>query len=107
MTVEQESNKMTDIPIVGRFVFQVDLVVINELTNQGRLVLKYVGKNLDKQLGVTYLNIQQICLTEFGVYDEVHRKRIRRGINDLIDKKVISLAKKDTYWVDKGIIWVG
>jgi len=84
----------------------VDLDKINQLGEQGRIVLKHVVFYLDVHTGTSQFNTEVICIAEFGVYDEVYRKRIRRGINNLLSNKVISKTdKRHIYWVNKAIVW--
>lgn len=80
---------------------------VNQLSDQGRLVLKYVPHKLNRFSAVTQLDVRNICIAEFKSYDETLATRVRRGIRNLVAEKVIAYTtKKNYYWVNKSVIWI-
>lgn len=80
--------------------------VVNQLSDNGRVVFKYISKYLDKFEGQTYLNTKTICRAEYKQHTSTLVKRLTRGIRDLVENNVIAYTrKKDFYWVNKSVIW--
>ena len=80
--------------------------VVNQLSDNGRVVFKYIPKYLNKFEGQTALDVKSICRAEYKQYTPTLATRIRRGIRDLIKNDVIAdTRKKDFYWVNKSVIW--
>lgn len=108
MIDEEVSVASTPFNSVGNYKYVLigDLDILNKLSEQGRVVLKHVYFYLDVHTGTACFSSKAVCIGEFGVYDEIYRKRIRRGIKNLLKHNVIAVSnKKNCYWVNKAIIW--
>jgi hypothetical protein len=91
---------------VERVVLIGDMKKVNDLTDSGRIVLKYIPETLDIHTGIAKLDVKAICMGEFNVYNATNATRIRRGIRNLKANKVIaSTVKKHYYWINRGVIW--
>jgi hypothetical protein len=80
--------------------------IVNQLSDNGRLCLKYIPKNLNKFEQTTVLDVKSICKDEFKQFNQALATRVRRGIRNLVTNEVIAYTrKKDYYWVNKSVIW--
>lgn len=83
-----------------------DIDRINQLSDNGRLVLKHISKYINVFLVNTKLDVKEITEEEFGMYTETLATRVRRGIRNLVKNNVIAYStRKNEYWLNKGVIW--